>query len=104
MSFMGFKGTIGKKLTCYMRYVTWNMLNTPMIPYFHKYTKHVENIHKIEQIRILQALSSDKMNGLMIAGELDLDAIYPANQFVKILEYPEHLSAKRCYNFVPKSC
>ena len=45
----------------------------------------MENINKIERPGTLQALAYDKIKGLMIAGELDFDAIYSANQFAEIL-------------------
>jgi DNA-binding GntR family transcriptional regulator len=50
-----------------------------------KYTKQMENINKIERPGTLQALAYDKIKGLMIAGELDFDSIYSANQFAEIL-------------------
>ena len=45
----------------------------------------MENINKIERPGTLQALAYDKIKGLMIAGELDFDSIYSANQFAEIL-------------------
>jgi DNA-binding GntR family transcriptional regulator len=45
----------------------------------------MQNINKIERPGTLQALAYDKIKGLMIAGELDFDAIYSANQFAEIL-------------------
>ncbi len=45
----------------------------------------MENINKIERLGTLQAIAYDKIKGLMIAGGLDFDAIYSANQFAEIL-------------------
>ena len=45
----------------------------------------MQNINKIERPGTLQALAYDKIKGLMIAGELDFDLIYSANQFAEIL-------------------
>lgn len=45
----------------------------------------MENINKIERPGTLQALAYDKIKGLMMAGELDFDSIYSANQFAEIL-------------------
>jgi DNA-binding GntR family transcriptional regulator len=45
----------------------------------------MEKINKIERPGTLQALAYEKIKGLMIAGELEVDAIYSANQFAEIL-------------------
>ena len=45
----------------------------------------METINKIERPGTLQALSYKKIKGLMIAGELEFDTIYSANQFAEIL-------------------
>ena len=87
-----------------MQYVTCSTCEYSNDTIFNKYTKQMENINKIERPGTLQVLAYDKIKGLMIAGELDFDVIYSANQFAEILGYPEHPSAKRCYNSVPRGC
>lgn len=52
---------------------------------FDTYKNHMEKINKIERPGTLQALAYEKIKGLMIAGELQVDSIYSANQFAEIL-------------------
>jgi len=68
-----------------MQHATCNMFQYSDDTIFNKYKIHMQNINKIERPGTLQALAYDKIKGLMIAGELDFDAIYSANQFAEIL-------------------
>ena len=68
-----------------MQYTTYRTFETSNDTPSNEYTKRMENIDKIERPGTLQALAYDKIKGLMIAGELDFDSIYSANQFAEIL-------------------